>query len=121
MPKSIKTPRSSNTLKFNSNFGSKYTNNFKRAQMSIDQDVLRYNAPLIPRQTGTLIKSGTINTVIGTGKVRYVTPYAARQYYETAQSRSYDANRGAKWFERMKIRYKNAIFKTAEKIAKGQL
>ena len=62
-----------------------------------------------------LEKSGILGTVIGSGEVRYIAPYARRQYYHTAQSRSYDAHRGAKWFERMKPAHKADIQRAAEK------
>ena len=76
---------------------------------------LRYCAPLIPLRTGTLTRSGTIGTVIGSGNVQYATPYARFQYYQTAQSRSYDSRRGAKWFERMKTAHKADIQRAAER------
>ena len=51
---------------------------------------------------------------IGSGEVKYIAPYARRQYYGTATSRSYDANRGGLWFERMKTKNKAAIKKLLE-------
>jgi hypothetical protein len=71
-------------------------------QRVIDSEVLRLCAPLVPHRTGTLERSGTLGTVIGSGEVRYITPYARAQYYNTAQTRSYDPRRGGRWFERMK-------------------
>ena len=69
-----------------------------------------------PFQTGMLDKSGKLGTVIGSGLVQYIAPYAAEQYYNTATSRSYDANRGSKWFERMKVSYKQDILAGAQKL-----
>ena len=63
-----------------------------------------------------LEKSGILGTVVGSGEVNYIAPYAAHQYYDTAEVRSYDANRGAKWFDRMKTAEKEDIFRGAEKI-----
>lgn len=39
----------------------------------------------IPKLTGTLINSGILNTVIGSGYLTWRTPYARRQYYEGRQ------------------------------------
>ncbi len=103
-------------LSWNPNFAPQKTQNFGKAQRYIDSEVLRYCSPLVPFQTGMLEKSGTLGTVIGSGVVQYIAPYAAQQYYDTATSRSYDANRGAKWFERMKVAYKADILAGAGKI-----
>ena len=56
-----------------------------------------------------MIKSATLGTVIGSGSIEYLTPYARRQYYEHKTK--------AKWFERMKASHKDAIVKGAERIA----
>ena len=37
-------------------------------------------------------------------------------YYGTADTRSYDANRGAHWFERTKVAEKEDILRGADKI-----
>lgn len=103
-------------LTWNPNFATARTKNFSRAQVFVDNEVLRYCSALIPFQTGMLDKSGKLGTVIGSGLVQYIAPYAAEQYYNTATSRSYDANRGAKWFERMKVAYKQDILSGAQKL-----
>ncbi len=41
-----------------------------------------------------LIKSGTLGTVVGSGSIEYLAPYARRQYYEHKTK--------ARWFETMK-------------------
>lgn len=107
------------TLEWNPNFGQQYTANFKRAQKFIDNEVLRRCAPRVPLRTGMLFKSGTLGTVIGSGEVHYIAPYSARQYYDTAKSRPYDANRGAYWFERMKAVDGKQILIGAQKLAGG--
>ena len=83
----------------------------EQKQKIIDSEVLRLCEPMVPLKTGALIRSGKLTTVIGTGEVHYSTPYARRQYYATAKSRPYDANRGAYWFERMKTAHKSAILR----------
>lgn len=98
------------------NFAAARTKKFSRAQVFVDSEVLRYCSALIPFQTGMLDKSGKLGTVIGSGLVQYIAPYAAEQYYNTSTSRPYDANRGAKWFERMKVSYKKDILTGAQKM-----
>ena len=103
-------------LRWNPDFAPQKTKSFNRAQKFVDSEVLRYCSALVPFQTGMLDKSGTLGTVIGSGVVQYIAPYAAKQYYDTATSGPYDANRGAKWFERMKVAYKNDIISGAKKL-----
>jgi len=71
---------------------------------------LRYDDPLMPRQTGAMIKSGIISTVLGSGEITYNTPYSRRQYYEHKGGKG---QRGSKWFERMKASHKEIIMKGA--------
>ena len=80
-----------------------------RKQEIIDSEVLRLCAPMVPKRTGALERSGTLGTVIGSGEVQYIAPYARAQYYNTSQTRSYDSRRGGMWFERMKVANRAAI------------
>lgn len=105
-------------LTWNSNFVARRNENFSKAQKFVDSEVLRYCSAMIPFKTGMLDKSGKLGTVIGSGNVQYIAPYAARQYYDTATTRPYDANRGGKWFERMKVAYKSDILRGAGKLMK---
>lgn len=104
------------TLSWNPNFASQRNEQFKKKQMFVDSEVLRRCSPRVPFRTGMLEKSGILGTVVGSGEVNYIAPYATHQYYDTAEVRFYDANRGAKWFERMKTAEKEDIFRGAEKI-----
>ena len=123
MMDTIKTPRgsiiqtgeASCELTWNSDFGRRRTAMFGRKQAIVDSEVLRYCSPLVPFRTGMLEKSGTLGTVVGSGEVRYVAPYAKQQYYHTAESRVYAPNRGAKWLERMKTAHKKDVLKAAER------
>ena len=63
-------------------FAQKKAEGFSRAQAFVDSECLRYMNPLTPRRTGMLIKSGTLGTVVGSGSIEYLAPYARRQYYE---------------------------------------
>ena len=113
---SIPGVKDSARLEWNAGFGKKYTGVFNRAQAYIDSEVLRYCSPLVPLQTGMLEKSGLLGTDIGSGLVEYIAPYAHHQYYETANTRSYDASRGAHWFERMKAAHKKDILAGLQKM-----
>ena len=120
----IETPRgavftdgkSSAKLVWNQNFGAQRSEGFSRVQKFVDSEVLRLDAPYMPIKTGMLIKSGTLGTVIGSGEVNYLAPYAAKQYYHTSTSRSYAAQRGGQWFERMKIDHKDEILRGTKKL-----
>lgn len=96
-------------------YGSKHVAGLgKQSQAVIDSEVLRLSAPLIPLQTGNLIRSGQTGTVIGSGVVKYTASYGREQYY-SKQSRPYDSNRGGKWFERMKTAHKSEIIAKVKK------
>lgn len=120
----INTPRGSITsvntkggkivvrLKWNSGFAPEKEACFNRAQAFVDSECLRRMNPLAPRRTGMLIKSGTLGTVIGSGEIEYLAPYARKQYYKHKTK--------AKWFERMKASHKEPILKGAMIIAAGK-
>lgn len=96
-------------LKWFGDFAQKKQTSFSRAQEFIDSECLRYMNPLVPRLTGVLVKSGTLGTVIGSGNIEYVAPYARRQYYEHKEK--------SRWFEEMKAQRKETIMKGAERFA----
>ena len=112
----FKTEHGTAQLEWNEGFAAQRNESFTRKQKFVDSEVLRLCSPRVPFRTGMLEKSGKLGTVIGSGEVDYVAPYAAPQYYNTAETRPYDANRGAKWFERMKVADGDTILKGAEKI-----
>ena len=60
-----------------------------------------------------LIKSATLGTVIGSGKIKQIAPYAAWQYYRTDITRKYDPRRGAYWFVSVKAAHRIYILKGA--------
>lgn len=90
-------------------FASRKNAAFGSAQKFVDSECLRYMNPLTPRRTGMLIKSGTLGTVVGSGSIQYLAPYARRQYYEHKEK--------SKWFEKMKASKGEAIRKGANEIA----
>lgn len=74
-------------LQWDPNFAGNRNEHFDRMQKFVDSEVLRRCSPRVPFQTGMLDKSGKLGTVIGSGEVNYIAPYAAAQYYGTSESR----------------------------------
>ncbi len=86
------------------------------AQEFMDSECVRKMNPYTPRLTGVLIKSATLGSIVGSGEVQQIVPYARRQYYENKG----DGVRGAKWFEVMKGAHLESIRKGAEKIIENR-
>lgn len=105
----MKTGKVVARLDWNSGFARKKGQAFESAQEFVDSECLRYMNPLTPRRTGMMIKSAKLGTVIGSGNIEYLAPYARRQYYEHKEK--------AHWFETMKASKKDVILKGAEEIA----
>lgn len=84
-----------------------------RVQQYIDSEVLRLTDPYIPKDSGKLKQSGTQHTKIGSGEVRYKTPYARRQYFENKGR----GLRGKQWFHRSKADNRDTILRGVAKIA----
>lgn len=82
----------------------RFKNGASMAQKKLDQQVLTDSNYYVPLKTGTLQKSAIIGTTIGSGIVRWVTPYARSQYYGENFDHSKQANPNAcsKWFEAAK-------------------
>lgn len=113
---SIKTPRGTvyttaggtARLEWNEGFGPKHEKAFDKRQAFIDQECIRRMNPETPKRSGILIKTATLGTVIGSGEIKQIAPYARRQYYEHKEK--------SKWFEVMKNRHKDSILKGAMQI-----
>ena len=107
-------------------FGPERNKQFMTAQKFVDSEVLRLSAPYTPMKTGMLIKSGTLGTVIGSGVVQWIAPYARAQYYRPGRIGGSGTDsvkaplRGPRWFERMKSKYGAQIIAGAKKIAGGR-
>lgn len=95
-----------------------------RVQKYIDSEVIRYCDPLVPMMTGTLKHSATTETVIGTGIVKYGTPYGRNNYYNNRGNGTEGLNRGGHrgrlWFERMKTQHGADILRGAARSAGGR-
>lgn len=69
-------------------------------QRTVDNEVIRECDPYVPHRIGTLRESAAENTVIGSGRVVYKTPYARRLYYNPQYHFNYAPQRGGMWFHR---------------------
>lgn len=120
-----------------------------RVQKFIDSECIRRMKPYTPFLSGTLQRSATIGTVIGSGIIAQKTPYAHYQYYGVVYAPNipifrggilegfysppvkYPTNRqlnynkskhpqaGKMWFERMKADHKNDILRGALQLSGG--
>lgn len=105
-------------LNWNPDFSNRRTKQFSRQQKFVDSEVLRYSDKYIPMDTGMLKKSGTLGTVVGSGNIQYIAPYARKQYHfgRMPGTSSTGAERGRLWFARMKAAHKKDILEGAKKI-----
>ena len=98
----IKTPEGEvkMEIRWNSGFGADMTKKIRSAQEFVDSECLRLCSSFIPRDTGILEQSGIMHTQIGSGEVRWRTPYARRWYYQPANfSKEKNPQAGNYWFE----------------------
>lgn len=86
-------------------------------QQFIDAECLRLTNEKMPKRENILISSGISNTLIGSGEIRYRTPYARRLYYHPEYHFNEAPERGGYAFERMKQQYKDQILRGARKMA----
>lgn len=112
-------------ITFDPNFPKRAEANFDRAQKYVDSEVLRLSDPYVPYKDGFLKGSGIEGTVLGSGVVEYIVPYANDQYYHNAGRGKEGLNaangktglRGAFFFERMKADHKDEILEGVKKFA----
>ena len=108
-------------LKWNPGFSANWTRRFTAAQAYVDSEVLNLCEPFIPLRTGMLVLSGILGTEIGSGTVKWIAPYARRQYYSKRMPGSQTGElRGPYWFLRMKGIYGKRIIQNAKLIAGGK-
>lgn len=115
------TPGGKAELRWDVSFRPRWQGRYNMAQAYLDSEVLRLCEPYTPLLTGMLVKSGTLGTVIGSGLVQWIAPYARRQYYKgrAPGTSVFGGLRGRYWFERMKAVSKNPLVKRARVIAGG--
>ena len=113
-------PSGKAVLTWNTNFRPKWQRRYSAAQKFVDSEVLRDCEPYTPLRTSMLIKSGTLGTVIGSGLVQWIAPYARYQYYLRRKTKSETGPlRGSFWFERAKATHKQRWIAGARRLAGG--
>lgn len=91
------------------------------AQIYVDESVLTLCEPYVPFREGKLMSSGSEFTEVGSGKVRWRTPYARRMYYHPEYNFNGAPMRGAFWFDRaMQEGGKEKILKGLAKLIKAR-
>lgn len=132
-------------LQWAPDFQPRMERHFTNAQEFVDAECIRLMKDYTPFRNGILEKSATLGTVIGSGEIHQVAPYARYQYYGMLMVSSITgssfASKGEKkvltdtplqhdkskhpqagpfWFERMKAEHKEDILQGAAKIAGGK-
>lgn len=92
----------------------------QKAQKYVDSECIRRMDKYTKRDTGVLIKSATLNTQVGSGKIIQRTPYARKQYYTLGVRNNDTGLRGKFWFKRMAEAEKGQILKGLEEITGGK-
>ena len=121
---------------------SRIMKNIEKAQCYLDNAVLEDCNQYVPFRNGELRRSGIRNTVIGSGEVKWVTPYAHYQYegkdmigtvtkrhfamqgepkeYNGLALRYHTAGTGSQWFEKAKRVHGKDWIKQVKKKAGGR-
>lgn len=99
---------------------SRFAPKYKKAQMFLDNEVLKDSSPYVPMQTGNLDRSGQRGTQLGSGKVIYNAPYARPQYYRFPQkNKDKHPLASMAWFEKAKGVRKSSWIRGVNSIVRG--
>lgn len=74
-------PNGSFVFRWNPQFGAVMAARLQNAQRFIDSECMRLMVPYTPMRSGLLMESVKLGTVIGSGELRYLSPYARYLYY----------------------------------------
>ena len=118
----VTTPNGKAQLTWNPGFGQAYTNKFGRVQVFIDNGVIKGIEPYTPLRTSMMIKSLQLGSVIGSGLIRYLAPYAKKQYYMGREpgTSSTGELRGKLWFARWKAEKKDSFIASVRAYQRSQ-
>lgn len=99
----------------------RFDGQYSKAQIWLDNEVIKDTTPYVPMDLGTLSKSAIMGTKIGSGTVVWNTPYARRLYYglNFNFSPAGHPKAQAQWFEASKAINKNKWLKGASRLAGG--
>lgn len=92
-----------------------FNERIKKAQKFLDSEILRKCDPYIPFKTGMLRDSGILGTKVGSGRIRWIAPYAKRQYYKGRSS----GKRGRWWLKRAMTAHGVEIIRATQKKLNG--
>lgn len=94
-----------------------------RAQVWLDNEVLKDCEPYVPMRSGNLMKSGVSGTTLGKGEVIYNAPYSRKMYYgkHFNFSKLKHPQACAMWFEKAKALCKKKWRDGVQKIVKGRV
>ena len=84
-------------------------------QKYVDSEILRKCDPYIPLKTGMLRDSGILGTKVGSGRIRWLAPYARKQYYKGLST----GKRGRYWVKRAMTAHGESIMQGAQKKLNG--
>lgn len=95
----------------------------EKAQVALDEQVLKDSNYFIPKDTGQLEDSSIIASRIGEGELIWDTKYARRVYYgvDINFHRDMNPNAQALWFEAAKSRFLSAWVRAAGQEVKDNL
>ena len=74
-------PNGSFVFRWNPQFGAVMAARLQNAQRFIDSECMRLMVPYTPMRSGLLMESVKLGTVVGSGELRYLSPYARYLYY----------------------------------------
>lgn len=80
-PPNQKSANGDFSIVWDANFAANINNGIEKAQEFIDNECIKLMKPYTPMNTGALMESVTLGTVIGSGRLVYQSPYARYQYY----------------------------------------
>lgn len=94
-----------------------------RAQRFLDNEILRRCEPYVPMDSGMLKRSGILGTIIGSGRITYIAPYARLQYYKGRKPglATTGGLRGRYWFDRMWSDHERGIVASTAKLMGGRI
>lgn len=90
----------------------KYRKKADAMQRFIDSEIIKKCAPYVPYKEGILRGSVKEGTIIGSGRLRWIVPYARRRYYEGRRK----GKRGPRWVARAMKANRKSIIKGAIKV-----
>jgi hypothetical protein len=99
----------------------RFDRQYSQAQTWLDNEVIKDTTPYVPMNMGTLAKSAITGTKIGSGEIKWDTPYAKRLYYGTGFnfSPAQHPKGQAQWFEASKAVNQTKWLNGVRKIAGG--